>query len=89
MIKLYIIKRICNIILFSLITFIIIVILMGSYYRRYCPYCGKDLQFVPPLRAVGIDLNKSIYNGSNCPYCKCKLQYKDIKKKWIWEDYND
>ena len=83
------IKKICNIILFSLITFIIIVILMGSYYRRYCPYCGKDIQFVPPLRAVGIDLNKSIYNGYNCPYCKCKLQYKDIKKKWIWEDYND
>ena len=89
MIKLYIIKRICNIILFSLITFIIIVILMGSYYRRYCPYCGKDIQFVPPLRAIGMDLNKSIYNGYNCPYCKCKLQYKDIKKKWIWEDYND
>lgn len=89
MIKLYIIKRICNIILFLLIAFVIIVILMGSYYKQYCPYCGKDIRFVPPLRAVGIDLNKSIYNGSNCPYCKCKLPYKDIKKKWIWEGYND
>ena len=83
------IKKICNIILFSLIAFIIIVILTGSYYKQYCPYCGKAIQFIPPPRVFAIDLNKSIYNGSNCPYCKCKLQYKDIKKKWIWEDYND
>ena len=83
------IKKICNIILFLLIVFIVITILMGSYYKQYCPYCGKDLQFVPPPRVFAIDHNKSIYNGSNCPYCKCKLPYKDIKKKWIWEDYND
>ena len=83
------IKKICNIILVLLIVVIVMSILMGSYYKQYCPYCGKDIQFVPSLIAVGIDLNKSIYNGDNCPYCKCKLQYKDIKKKWIWEDYND
>ena len=79
------IKKVCNIILFLLIVFIVITILVGSYYRRCCPYCGEVLQFNIPPRVFAIDHNKSIYNGSNCPYCKCKLPYKDIKKKWIWE----
>ena len=82
------IKKICNVILFLLIVFIITTILARSYYRRCCPYCGETLQFVPS-RTLTVDCNKFIYNGSNCPYCKCKLQYKDIEKKWIWEDYND
>ena len=79
------IKKICNIILFLLIVFIVITILMGSYYKQYCPYCGEVLQFGTPRHAYAVDCNKFIYNGTNCPYCKCKLPYKDIEKKWIWE----
>ena len=79
----------CDIILFLLIMFVIIIILIGGYYKQYCPYCGKDIQFVPPPRVFAMDCNKFVYNRSNCPYCKSKLSYKNIKKKWIWEDCND
>ena len=59
---------------------------MGSYYKQYCPYCGEVLQFSKTKKKKAVECNKFINNGSNCPYCKCKLSYKDIKKKWIWNN---
>ena len=59
------------------------VVIAGNVIK--CPYCGEVLQFGTPRHAYAVDCNKFIYNGTNCPYCKCKLPYKDIEKKWIWE----
>ena len=78
------IKKILKIIFSTLIILGIITIFTNNLYRKECPYCHEVIKFVPRFNHTK-DYNNEVYNGYNCPYCKCRLRHNEIKTIYIWE----